>query len=334
MMTHVERAGGEGNSRVTVYGHRAVLAALRRELDAERVGQAYLLLGPPGVGRRTVARWLAQGLLCEAAQAVSRPCGECRTCSLVGRDSLVDLHTVEPPLRVDAVREITRALALAPAEARHRVAIVPELDRASIAASNALLKTLEEPSQHAVILLTAGDTDTVLPTVRSRCRGITLRPLPVATVADALETGWQVDAESSASLARRSAGRLGWAVETIEDPDVGTLRSEWLDGLEQVLAANMAERLGKADGLVKTGEVAAGLTVWRNWWRDVLLLTYGLDESVVNCDRIDGLRAAARRFGAASSVQALRALGDASRRLDANTNPQLTLEVLMLEMPS
>ncbi|MFN2250473.1 MAG: ATP-binding protein [Anaerolineae bacterium] len=333
MSADVERVASNTAPPTRVHGHEDVLGRLRRELAAGNSAQAYLLIGPPGVGKRTVAKWLGGALLCDSSDAGDRPCGSCRTCRLAERGALIDLQIAEAPLRVAAVREITHVLTLAPTEARLRVAVLPDMDRATPAAANALLKTLEEPPPHAVLVLTASDADSVLPTVRSRCRTVSLRPLPVAVAARALESDWGIDKASADSLARRSAGRLGWAVAAVEDPGIDELRRTWLDRLQAVLRSGPAGRLERVDELITAGGVDTGLAVWQDWWRDVLLVAHGEEAAAVNIDRIDELREAAQRFGVARAIEALRAIAAASRRLGHNTNEQLTLEVLMLEMP-
>jgi DNA polymerase-3 subunit delta' len=323
-----------GAHRVPVYGHDAATAALRGAAIAGRAAQAYLFTGPPGIGKRTVARWFAQLLLCTADDASLRPCGHCRACRLSAADGWPDLHRLPVPLRIEAVRELQHDLALAPSASAHRVAILPEVELASLGAINSLLKTLEEPPRQVVLLLTSGDAGAVLPTVRSRCQVLQLRPLGVAQVTAALAEGWGQDSEQAELLARLAGGRLGWAVRSLSDETVLADRDAWLAGLARARGADVAARLALAAELARNAEgLPAGLATWSAWWRDVLLSGQGLATLIVNRDRAEEVAGAAARYAAGQVVAALRALESALRALAAKAGPQLTLEVLLLELP-
>ncbi len=233
------------------------------------------------------------------------------------------------------MRELQRDLILAPNEGPRRIVVLPEIESASLGAANSLLKTLEEPPGHVVLVLTTAEIGAVLPTIRSRCQPVPLRPMALGEVEAALTAEWGVEQERAVLLARLSGGRLGWAVRALEDESVLTARRSWLDGLMRVLGANLATRFELAAELARAGEgIAEGLTVWASWWRDLLLVHHGVEEPVVNRDCIADLNAAADRYRATDAARSLRAVEDALRRLAANTAPQITLEVLLLELPA
>jgi DNA polymerase III subunit delta' len=323
-----------GPHRIQVFGHEAVLAGLRRSVADGRVAQAVLLAGPPGVGKRTVARWLAQVLACAVDDVAARPCGHCRACRLVAAGGWPDLYEAPVPLRIDAARGLQHDLALAPAEGAHRLALLPEVELASAGAANSLLKTLEEPPRQVVLVLTTADLGAVLPTVRSRCQVLALRPLPPALVEAALIKCWGGEPEQAALLARLSGGRLGWAGRALADRALLADRQVWLDSLARARAADLPGRLAVAADLARAATgLAEGLAAWSSWWRDVLLAAHGLAELVTNRDRLAEIEAAARRYAPAEVLGCLRGIEMALRRLAANAGSQLTLEVLMLEMP-
>ncbi len=202
-------------------GHEWAEQLLRQHLATGKARQAYLFLGAEGVGKRTLALRLAQALLCTAPPEPGAWCGSCRACRGVPRQQCSDLHTIlveedRSQIRVDQIRELQRQLVLAPLESRCRVALLPDFDQANEEAQNALLKTLEEPSSQAVLLLTAESGDQLLPTILSRCEVLGLKPVPAAAISAAL-VGRGAAPDQAALLAALAGGRPGMAFAMLED---------------------------------------------------------------------------------------------------------------------
>ncbi len=295
---------------------------------------AYLLTGIDHIGKSTLARFLAQTLNCVASP---RPCGRCRACELIVAGKHPDLHLVAPEgntLKIDQVRALQHDLALSPMEGHYRVAIVEAMDRATPEASNALLKTLEEPPPHVVMILIAPEAESLLPTIVSRCQLIALRPLSLEAVRAALIERWQVDSERAETLAHLSGGRLGWAVMAIQDESLLARRAQWIDDLIRLTGQGRAERFAYAEMMAGDPLTAREtLRLWQTWWRDVMLLATGSDAMLIHSDRQDALREQARHFGVDRARAATFRLAQALWQLDRNANTRLALEVLMLDLP-
>ncbi|MBI4576768.1 MAG: DNA polymerase III subunit delta' [Planctomycetes bacterium] len=201
-------------------GHETARAALRRAVASDRVAPAWLLRGPEGVGRRRVALGFAAALACPrravAGEAAGEPCGSCPSCRRValGTHPDVEVHGREEGRRdldVAVVEGLQRFLERRPMEATRRVAIVDEAERLNEAAANKLLKTLEEPPGHAVLVLLATRVEGLLPTVRSRCLQLPCRPLSAAQV-DLCLARAAMPAQDAAWYAAVSGGSPGRAL--------------------------------------------------------------------------------------------------------------------------
>jgi DNA polymerase-3 subunit delta' len=326
-----------------VVGHEWAVDLLRRDLAQGRLRHAYLFTGPAGVGKRTLVAALAQALLCDQPEP---PCGRCRHCRLATRGSHPDLLTVEPVVRgrtvraakikIEAVRQVIRDLALKPVEARRRVARLLNFHAANSESMNAFLKTLEEPPGSAVLLLTAERADDLLPTIVSRCQVVGLRPLPLETVRESLITRWLVPAERASLLAALSQGRLGWAVRTHADETGLQARAQRLDDLSALLAGSRVVRFSYAERLAREGSVERvqeTLDLWQGFWRDVLLAAAGAQVPLANPDRRPEIQRLAQFVTPQAARAVVAGLRQTAERLERNANARLALEVCLLDWP-
>lgn len=323
------------NYRIEVIGHEWAIDLLQRQVQHNRTPQSLLLTGPHNVGKGTLARYFAQYVNCVGDGL--RPCGVCRSCRKVVTGNHPDVRVLdddEQGLKIEQIRDLLRELSLSPVEGRHRVVVLCNFERATASAANALLKTLEEPAAPVVLILTAPDPGSLLPTIVSRCQTITLRPVPIEQVENALRQGWQASPEQAALLAQLSGGRLGWAVRGLTDESFLERRARWLTELQDLLRMHRAERLAYAQVLSRDAlALKEALTFWLIVWRDLLLLISGSQTRIVNLDYRDVLHSLARHSSAEQAAATVVRLQTALRNLDKNVNARLNLEVVLLKLP-
>jgi len=312
---------------------------LKHHIASDHVRHAYLITGPSGTGRRTLALAFAQALNCRSSEDVAQPCGVCSTCKRIQSMQYPDLHIVQAEqvggiLKVDQIRELQHNLALAPYEARYRTALLLRFEEAHLSASNALLKTLEEPNPKVILMLTAENPDALLPTIVSRCEIIRLRPVPLDVLIPILGTRLGIPEEDARFLAHISSGRPGTAIQYMQNPELIDKRAEILDNLSHLLSANRVERFSFAADLTKDKDLTRiTLQTWMIFWRDVLLKASAASTPVTNLDleaKIDSLTAAVDRSTAFDMVQQI---ASTLSLLDQNVNIRLAVEVLLLNMP-
>src|SRR5207244_8141328 len=250
-------------------GHGRAIERLRRAAAADRLAAAYLLSGPPGIGKGLVADASAARILC-AAPVAGDACRVCAQCTCVAAGTHPDLRTVERDderrdIRIEQVRELARWLALQPLMAQRKVAIIDAAHCLSEPAQNALLKTLEEPPPSAVLLLTAASAALLLPTVRSRCQTVRMDPLPPEAVVRVL-TARGVAPEQAALLAAEAEGSPGRALALAGDEEA-RIRTAVLKALPERGTSDAAALSALAQELSR-GAVDAALGTTAAWYRD------------------------------------------------------------------
>lgn len=195
---------------------RAAAASLRGE-PAEGMTHAWLFTGPPGSGRSNAARAFAAALQCPDIG-----CGHCRSCHTALRSTHADVEVVNTrnlSIGVKDARGLVSRAARLPAGGRWQVMIIEDADRLTDQAANALLKAIEEPTPRTVWLLCAPSLEDALPTIRSRCRHVSLRTPPTSAVADVLVRRDRVDPAMATFAARAAQGHIGRAKRLATDEE-------------------------------------------------------------------------------------------------------------------
>ncbi|NPA06227.1 MAG: DNA polymerase III subunit [Chloroflexi bacterium] len=325
-----------GHETWDLIGHEETVRFLQAQIQRGTVGHAYLFTGPSGVGRRTLALRFAQALACAHPPHAGAYCGHCRVCRLYPQQAHPDLHVLHDPggLKVETVRTVRPKLLLSPRDARVRVVLLPNVEQATPAALNALLKSLEEPPEHVVFLLTARSPEAILPTLASRCQEFPLRPVPYATLRDGL-TARGFPLAQAAWLAAWAQGRPGRALRWAQQPDDWRAYvAQIQDGL-QLLHAPLRERLAYAAPYRAADReaVQARLATWQALWDLWLRLHQGLSDPRGHVAGGEIMRAVARQLTLNQVLQGLQHIQQGLRLLARYGNPRLVLEGALLTWP-
>ena len=200
-------------------GNEQLKMDLARSLQTGHISHCYLITGPEGSGKHTLAKLLAAAILC---QGRDKPCGVCHPCRKVLEGLHPDFITVDDPehktVSVDVIRRSREDVFIQPNEADHKIYLFPRAQDMGLPGQNALLKVLEEPPAYAVFLLLAASPEKLLPTVRSRCRELKLSALPRQLLEARLAGDFpQASREDIRRAAARSGGFLGQAKSLLEE---------------------------------------------------------------------------------------------------------------------
>ncbi len=341
-----------------VVGQEHVTQTLRNALATGRVGHAYLFAGLRGTGKTTMARLLAKAVNCLDADPAARPCNVCAVCRAVGEGRLLDLIEIDAASHtsVDDVRELRDKVGFRPNECRYKVYIIDEVHRFSGSAFDALLKTIEEPPDHAIFILATTEIHKVPETILSRCQRFDFRRIPVQRIVERLQKlvgaeGGSAEPEALALIARSATGSLRDA-ESLLDQLMATGGAGGVQ-LEQVQATlgtiDVALVSGLVDKLV-TRDVAAGLalineamdqgTDLRQFTRQIVsylrqMLLVQLQSAALldmGAEAGETLQAQAQRISTPDLLQAVRQFNQAETELRGGWQPQLPLELALVEL--
>lgn len=304
-------------------GHEATEEAFEATRARGRLHHAWLLTGPEGVGKATFAFRAARRLLGappDAAHGVLGASPDHPVSRQIIARSHPDLFVLErvgedgkmrKVIPVDEARGLSEFFSKSPASAPHRVAIVDAVDDLNVNAANAILKTLEEPPPHGVLLMVSHSPGRLLPTIRSRCRRLPFHPLPLEEAATFVREREDLSVEDALRLARMAGGAPGraWALAgqgALAMDDAARALFEGLPRLDEALALSLADRFRGGEGQAqfdllfdrlgervhgfaaeRAGQGIGGLDAWAQAWESLQRL--GRDVEALNLDRADAL---------------------------------------------
>jgi len=314
-----------------VHGQRKAKKLISRSLVADRLAHAYLFQGPGGVGKQLFARKFAAAINCNANDGLES-CGVCSSCKKMAAGMHPDFVLVSPEkgaIKIAQVRELIKKLSFAPYEAETRVVVLEDVHTMRQEAANSLLKTLEEPPENNILILTADSTGNVLQTILSRCQSIPFYPLTVKeTTSILLAREEEMDEQMAVLLARLSEGSPGKAL---------LLHQKNLIALQEALVTLLADLSSSGDAetgrLLLIAESMAALKedlphflgLIRLWLRDSLVTIYGCDEGTER-------PVTRKEWNSQQYFAKLEAIDRAEKELSRNCNRTLVCEVLLFHL--
>jgi DNA polymerase III subunit delta' len=324
-----------------ILGQDWVVSHLKTAMRRGRLSHAYLFLGPGGVGKATTARALAAALNCAQPGEDGDACGTCPSCRRLDAGTHPDFLVISPEegknqIKIEVIRELRRLTEYPPLGGGWRVVLIKPAEALTAqndAAANALLKTLEEPPPNHLLVLTARGEADLLPTIVSRCHKLAFAPLPSALIIQELEKRRALPRPQAALVAALSGGSLGQAL-ALNAEELVRQRDQALADLAQLNRGSTALMLNWAQRLTKNrADLSNFLLLAQLWFRDLLLAHFQAPSGLLaHQDLLPALEQAKARGGPGTWFASFAALGTAQRHLQANLNPELTLDILGLRL--
>jgi DNA polymerase III, gamma/tau subunits len=326
-----------------IKGQDKAVSFLRGLIKSGRIGHAYIFNGPSGVGKKLTAINLAKAANCialapakSADSALSLDvrsdlidaCGECISCRKIDSFNHPDVFLLKPEkegasLKIDSIRAMIRDIGLKPYEGRKKFYVIDEAGSLTEEASNALLKTLEEPPSDSVLILIVESLSSLLPTIVSRAQAIKFFPLGINEVKELLVNNHAVDGPRAHILSHLSSGRLGEALK-YKDESFFARRGKVISAL-----ASGAFFESDFDKLSKT-ELRANLDIMLTWYRDILVTkAAGQDQTeIMNIDVVDVIMKEAKRMAFGKIEKAVKQIIATYSYIEQNANPKLAMAAL------
>jgi len=338
-----------------VVGQEHVTQTLRNAIASSRIVHAYLFSGPRGTGKTSTARILAKAVNC-LSDSDDKPCSQCRMCQAIDEGRAIDLIEIDAASHtgVDDIRDLRDKISFAPAQARYKFYIIDEVHMLSTSAFNALLKTLEEPPPHAMMVLATTEPHKIPATVLSRCQRFDFRPIPLTVMIHRLkgiasQEGLPVQDEALELIARQSTGSMRDAeslldqVASFGDSEITLEQVQTMLGTASSQAVEeLVDHLAHRDvaaGLTKIGETVADGADPRQLNKGLLDYLRGLlivkttshGPADLTVDQQGQMKTQAQQFSLKDLVHTIKIFSQAVLDVKGSAQPQLPLELAFVE---
>ena len=342
-----------------VKGQDAIVRTLKNQINADRIGHAYLFCGTRGTGKTTVAKIFAKAVNCEHPVDGS-PCGECAMCKSIAAGTSMNVIEIDAASNngVDNIREIREEVTYRPTEGKYKVYIIDEVHMLSIGAFNALLKTLEEPPEYVIFILATTEAHKIPITILSRCQRYDFKRISIETIAARLrelidKEGWDVEDKAVRYIAKMADGSMRDSLSLLDQcaafymnetltydhvlEVLGAVDTEVFSRLlRQLLAMDVHQVIETVDEPVMQGRELSQLAADFTWYLRNLLLVKSSDnmEDVldVSSENLALLKEEAQMIDSDTLIRYIRIFSDLTNQLKYATQKRVLLEVTLIKL--
>ncbi len=319
-----------------IIGHESIVKHLQNAISAEKISHAYILHGEEGMGKKTLARVFAKTILCDEKN--SNPCNSCRSCKQAEGGNQPDILWItheKANIGVDDIRkQVNESIQVKPYQSAYKIYIIDSADKMTESAQNALLKTIEEPPEYVIILLLASSTQSLLPTILSRCVVLDLKPIDKQLIKDYLMMKLPIPDYVADIAANFSGGNIGKAIEYASSEGFESKKEDVFHILRYIDEMEIHEIvLGIKTISQNKAFINDYIDLMMLWFKDVLMLKATNDPNVVLFkDEYQIIKKQANIRSYEKIENIIKSMEEAKLKLKANVNFDITIELMLLRI--
>ena len=319
-----------------IIGQESIKKHLQTAIKTGNLSHAYIINGEYGSGRQTIASALAKTIQCQSKTDDTDACGVCTSCKQAESHNHPDIKYIthdKTSISVNDIREqLNNDISIKPYSSEYKIYIIPDANKMTEQAQNALLKTIEEPPVYAIIILLTENCDSLLPTIRSRCVTLTMNPIEKDKICTYLENKFQLEPEQAQIAANYCQGNIGKAIRFASSSDFIEMKVlKLLKNLDSMDIASIIDTIKEFS--THKNDINDYLDLMLLWYRDVLMFKVTKDANLLlYSDEYSAISEQATKRDYENIENIIAAIDKAKVRLKANVNFDVTIELMILAM--
>lgn len=321
-----------------IIGQESIKKHLQTTIKTGNLSHAYIINGEYGSGRQTIASALAKTIQCQSKTDDTDACGVCTSCKQAESHNHPDIKYIthdKTSISVNDIREqLNNDISIKPYSSEYKIYIIPDANKMTEQAQNALLKTIEEPPVYAIIILLTENCDSLLPTIRSRCVTLTMNPVDKDKICTYLENKFQLEPEQAQIAANYCQGNIGKAIRFASSSDFIEMKNQVLKLLKNLDSMDIASIIDTIKEFsTHKNDINDYLDLMLLWYRDVLMFKVTKDANLLlYSDEYSAISEQATKRDYENIENIIAAIDKAKVRLKANVNFDVTIELMILAM--
>ena len=321
-----------------IIGQESIKKHLQTAIKTGNLSHAYIINGEYGSGRQTIASALAKTIQCQSKTDDTDACGVCTSCKQAESHNHPDIKYIthdKTSISVNDIREqLNNDISIKPYSSEYKIYIIPDANKMTEQAQNALLKTIEEPPVYAIIILLTENCDSLLPTIRSRCVTLTMNPVEKDKICTYLENKFQLEPEQAQIAANYCQGNIGKAIRFASSSDFIEMKNQVLKLLKNLDSMDIASIIDTIKEFsTHKNDINDYLDLMLLWYRDVLMFKVTKDANLLlYSDEYSAISEQATKRDYENIENIISAIDKAKVRLKANVNFDVTIELMILAM--
>jgi len=318
-----------------VIGHDKEKLYLKQVIKEKRLPHAVMLEGSEGIGKRSLSLQMTQAIFCESLSGDA--CGVCRNCIKMMHDNHPDFMLIEPDgnqiknAQIEAFQEFVN---IKPYDAAYKVIVIKDADRMNASSQNRILKTLEEPPAHVIVIMLTTNSESLLPTVLSRALIIKLSGVHQNLVVDYLMKLYDTSQEEAEMIAKLSEGSIGKAIEYMTSDSFEGIRKHTEIILNSINGKERSKLLGELSYFTSEKEnIHKVLDYMILWYRDILLFKQAKAKHLlVHSQSLDFIKKLTRNLSLKKIIQNIEVIETTKKKLKQHAHFDLTIEVMLIKL--